>query len=50
VDVLRGKGFTMELGACLLSDGYVSAPAADRAAELQRLLTDPQVRAVVPPS
>lgn len=31
------------------ASGHVSAPAADRAAELTAMLTDPSIRAVVPP-
>jgi muramoyltetrapeptide carboxypeptidase len=33
----------------MAGDGVVSAPAADRAAELPTMLLDPAVRAVVPP-
>lgn len=36
-------------GQCLLSDSYVSAPAAARAAELTELLLDPEVHAIIPP-
>lgn len=46
---LRGRGFEVVVGDCLLGDGYVSAPAPDRAAELTAMLTDPTIRAVVPP-
>lgn len=46
---LRGRGLEVVLGACLDGDGVVSAPAADRAAELTSMLVDPAVRAVVPP-
>ncbi|MEU2348775.1 S66 peptidase family protein [Modestobacter sp. NPDC049651] len=47
---LRDAGFDVVLGDCLgEGDGVVSAPAADRAAELSALLTDPAVRAVVAP-
>lgn len=46
---LREQGYQVELGACLDGTTHVSAPVQDRAAELQRMLTDPQVRAVVPP-
>lgn len=49
VDLLRRRGYSVELGACLDGSSHVSAPVADRAAELQRMLTDPRVRAVVPP-
>lgn len=46
---LREQGYVVEVGACLDGTTHVSAPVLDRAAELQRMLTDPQVRAVVPP-
>lgn len=49
VDHLRERGYEVRLGRCLVGDGVVSAPAAQRAAELTDLMTDPQVRAVVPP-
>uniref|UniRef100_UPI002028BB2C S66 family peptidase n=1 Tax=Actinotalea sp. C106 TaxID=2908644 RepID=UPI002028BB2C len=41
--------FEVLLGDCLDDAGVVSAPAAERAAELTAMLTDPAVRAVVPP-
>ncbi|WP_114907744.1 S66 family peptidase [Ornithinimicrobium murale] len=47
---LRDRGFEVVLGDCLGGDGsHVSAPAVERADELQRMLTDPTIRAVVPP-
>ena len=49
VEHLRGRGYDVVLGSCLGADSYVSAPAADRAAELAAMLTDPSIRAVVPP-
>jgi len=55
VEVLRRQGFGVRLGTCLVDrdDGphadLVSAPAAERAAELQAMLLDAAVRAVVPP-
>jgi muramoyltetrapeptide carboxypeptidase len=49
VDGLRQRGFEVRLGECLDGQGIVSAPAADRAAELTAMLVDPAVRAVVPP-
>lgn len=48
VDHLRGRGYDVMLGECLDGD-LVSAPAADRAAELTSMLADPTIRAVVPP-
>lgn len=49
VGVLRERGFEVELGACLDGSSHLSAPAADRAAELMRMLLDPGVAAIVPP-
>jgi muramoyltetrapeptide carboxypeptidase LdcA involved in peptidoglycan recycling len=49
VDHLRRLGFRVRVGDCMDGTGLVSAPAADRAAELTGMLLDPQVRAVVPP-
>ena len=47
---LRAEGYDVVLGECLgEGDGVVSAPAADRAAELTAMLTDPSIAAVVPP-
>ncbi|BDZ42156.1 LD-carboxypeptidase [Paraoerskovia sediminicola] len=49
IERLRARGFDVRVGDCLRGDGVTSAPAADRAAELASMLTDPEVRAVVPP-
>lgn len=49
VEVVRARGFDVRLGESLVGGGVVSAPAAARAAELTAMLTDPAVRAVVPP-
>ena len=49
VDDLRRRGFEVRVGDCMDGRGLLSAPAADRAAELTAMLLDPQVRAVVPP-
>ncbi len=50
VQDLRERGYRVRLGDCLgEGDGVVSAPARARADELTALLTDPEVRAVVPP-
>lgn len=46
---LRERGYDVVVGSCTAGDGVVSAPARDRAAELTAMLTDPAVRAVVPP-
>ncbi|MEV8536828.1 S66 peptidase family protein [Streptomyces sp. NPDC051211] len=49
VKTVEARGYEVELGRCMDGGGHVSAPAADRAAELMRMLTDPSIRAVVPP-
>ncbi len=47
---LRDRGFEVRVGSCVgPGDGVVSAPPAQRAAELTAMLLDPAVRAVVPP-
>ncbi|MFJ8691449.1 S66 family peptidase [Streptomyces roseolilacinus] len=49
VRAVEARGYEVVVGACMDGSGHVSAPAADRAAELTAMLTDPDVRAVVPP-
>lgn len=49
IDKVRRQGYEVVLGACMDGSAHVSAPAADRAAELNWMLTDPTIRAVVPP-
>jgi muramoyltetrapeptide carboxypeptidase LdcA involved in peptidoglycan recycling len=49
VGILRERGFEVEFGACLDGSSHVSASAAERAAELMRMLLDPGIAAVVPP-
>ncbi len=46
---LRRRGYEVVVGECMDGEGVVSAPAAERAAELMAMLLDPRVRAVVPP-
>lgn len=46
---LRDRGYDVVVGDCMDGTGHVSAPREQRAAELQGMLTDPAVRAVVPP-
>lgn len=46
---LRDRGYDVLPGDCLVAEGHVSAPKEQRAAELQAMLTDPEIRAVVPP-
>jgi muramoyltetrapeptide carboxypeptidase len=49
IETVRGRGYDVVLGECMDGRSHVSAPAAQRAAELTSMLTDPSVRAVVPP-
>ena len=49
VDWLRGRGYDVEVGECMDGSAITSAPAAHRAAELTRMLADPDVACVVPP-
>ncbi|GLF94932.1 S66 family peptidase [Streptomyces yaizuensis] len=46
---VRARGYEVVVGSCMDGTGHVSAPAADRARELTAMLTDPTIRAVVPP-
>lgn len=46
---VEAAGFEVVVGDCMDGAGHVSAPARQRAAELQRFLEDPAIRAVVPP-
>jgi muramoyltetrapeptide carboxypeptidase len=47
--VIEARGYAVVIGDCMDGTGHVSAPAAARAAELTTMLTDPGIRAVVPP-
>lgn len=49
VRTLRARGWQVRVGDLVRGEGLVSGPAPARAAELTRFLTDPDVRAVVPP-
>ncbi|MFD6419262.1 S66 peptidase family protein [Streptomyces sp. NPDC060194] len=49
IRAVEKRGYEVVVGQCMAGDGLVSAPAAERAAELTAFLTDPDVRAVVPP-
>ncbi|GAA1444995.1 LD-carboxypeptidase [Mycobacterium cookii] len=49
VDWLRGRGYDVEVGECMDGSAITSAPAAQRAAELTRMLADPDIACVVPP-
>ncbi|MEV7546032.1 S66 peptidase family protein [Streptomyces sp. NPDC089915] len=46
---LEDRGYEVVVGRCMDGAGHISAPAADRAGELTSMLTDPAIRAVVPP-
>ncbi|GGO59279.1 hypothetical protein GCM10012286_80520 [Streptomyces lasiicapitis] len=46
---VEARGFEVVLGQCMDGSGHVSAPAVERADELVAMLTDPGIRAVVPP-
>lgn len=46
---VEARGYEVVVGRCMDGSGHVSAPAAERAAELTAMLTDPGIRAVVPP-
>lgn len=49
IEWLRARGFEVFVGECMSADSWISAPKAQRAAELMGMLTDPSIRAVVPP-
>ncbi|GIH68586.1 S66 family peptidase [Sphaerimonospora thailandensis] len=49
IRMVEERGYQVVVGECLDGAGHVSAPAADRARELTAMLTDPGIRAVVPP-
>jgi muramoyltetrapeptide carboxypeptidase len=49
VACLRERGYEVVVGELMDGSGIVSAPKAERAAELTAMLTDPSIRAVVPP-
>ena len=46
---LEQRGYEVVVGRCMDGATHLSAPAADRAAELTAMLTDPEIRAVIPP-
>src|SRR5262252_1930003 len=49
IEWLRERGYDVVVGECMSADRWVSAPKDQRAAELTAMLTDPSIRAVVPP-
>jgi muramoyltetrapeptide carboxypeptidase len=46
---LQQRGYGVVVGDCMDGTGHLSAPAAQRARELTAFLTDPLIRAVIPP-
>jgi muramoyltetrapeptide carboxypeptidase len=49
IAAVQAHGYEVVIGACMDGASHISAPAAARAAELTAMLTDPSIRAVVPP-
>jgi muramoyltetrapeptide carboxypeptidase len=49
VQAVRSRGYDVVVGTCMDGASHISAPAEDRAAELMAMLTNPSIRAVVPP-
>lgn len=49
VEWLRKQGYEVLVGECMDGSGITSAPAAQRSAELTRMLCDPEIRCVLPP-
>ncbi|MEI6621266.1 MAG: LD-carboxypeptidase [Actinomycetes bacterium] len=49
VNFLRQRGYRLIIAGPIVSDAIVSAPAPERAAALQSLLTNPEVDVVLPP-
>lgn len=49
LQVLRRRGYEVVVGSCMDGEALVSAPAGQRAHELMEMLTDPTVKAVIPP-
>lgn len=47
--ILAERGYEVVVGECMAGASHVSAPAPQRASELTDMLTDPTIRAVVPP-
>ncbi|MEU6199246.1 S66 peptidase family protein [Streptomyces sp. NPDC047061] len=49
VRTVEERGYEVVTGRCMDGSTHISAPAAERAAELTGMLIDPSIRAVVPP-
>ena len=48
-ETVRSRGFEVLIGECMDGNRATSAPARERARELQDFLLDPEIRAVIPP-
>ena len=48
-ETVQKRGYEVIIGGCMDGTSHVSAPAGERAAELTAMLTDPVVKAIVPP-
>lgn len=46
---VEDRGYEVVIGRCMDGSGHISASAADRASELMSMLTDPTIKAIVPP-
>jgi muramoyltetrapeptide carboxypeptidase LdcA involved in peptidoglycan recycling len=49
IDSVQDRGYEVVVGDCMDGAGHVSASAPERAGELMGMLTDPTIKAVVPP-
>ncbi|MCX4618129.1 S66 family peptidase [Streptomyces albogriseolus] len=49
VSDIRARGYEVVVGTCMDGSGHVSASAAERASEFMSMMTDPTVKAIVPP-
>ncbi|XVV09702.1 S66 family peptidase [Actinoplanes sp. CA-131856] len=49
IRTVEDRGYEVVVGDCMDGARHVSAPAGDRARELTAMLTDPAIKAVVPP-
>jgi muramoyltetrapeptide carboxypeptidase len=49
LSAIEARGYEVVVGECMDGAGHVSAPAPARATELTAMLTDPGIKAVVPP-
>lgn len=46
---VEARGYEVVVGQCMDGAGHISAPAAERAGELMAMLTDPHIKALIPP-